>query len=125
MRMYLFTATKPNRDGALGNDVVTHELAHGLSNRLTGGGQNANCLQSNESSGLGEGWSDAISIMIEMTPSDNANTAKVMGSYVVNSPNGVRNNPYTTNMTVNKLTYNSLADPNYQEVHNMGEIVSN
>lgn len=46
---------KPERDGALENDIVTHENTHGITNRMTGGGTAA-CLQTTESGGLGEGW---------------------------------------------------------------------
>lgn len=47
------------RDGAMENSIPVHELAHGLSGRLTGGGT-ARCLQTLEAGGLGEGWSDAF-----------------------------------------------------------------
>ncbi|KAG6807736.1 hypothetical protein H0H93_001141, partial [Arthromyces matolae] len=53
MHMYLWDYTSPERDGALENDIVTHENTHGLTNRLTGGGTAA-CLQTLESGGLGE-----------------------------------------------------------------------
>jgi extracellular elastinolytic metalloproteinase len=59
MRMYLFTSTSPNRDGALENDVPVHENTHGVTNRMTGGGTGA-CLQTTEAGGMGEGWSDAM-----------------------------------------------------------------
>ncbi|KAH6564491.1 hypothetical protein BASA62_007865 [Batrachochytrium salamandrivorans] len=35
--LHIFTDTEPNRDSALDNTVIAHELAHGLSDRLTGG----------------------------------------------------------------------------------------
>ncbi|KAH9267927.1 hypothetical protein BASA83_009639 [Batrachochytrium salamandrivorans] len=35
--LHRYTATKPNRDSALDNTMLAHELAHGLSGRLTGG----------------------------------------------------------------------------------------
>ena len=42
------------------NDILIHELTHGISNRMTGGGS-ANCLSASfEAKGLGEGWSDAF-----------------------------------------------------------------
>lgn len=74
------------RDGALENDIVSHEVrhchaagllhyshghytdqnmrdgtqnTHGITNRLTGGGT-GRCLQTNEAGGMGEGWSDAF-----------------------------------------------------------------
>lgn len=43
----------------MANDVVVHELTHGITNCLTGGGTAA-CLQTLEAQGLGEGWSDAV-----------------------------------------------------------------
>ncbi len=59
MRMFLWDLTSPQRDGALENDIVSHENTHGLTNRLTGGGT-GRCLQTTEAGGLGEGWSDAF-----------------------------------------------------------------
>ena len=59
MTMMLWDYTDPNRDGALENDIVAHENTHGLTNRMTGGGT-ASCLQTTESRGMGEGWSDAF-----------------------------------------------------------------
>lgn len=52
---HLFTEyDKPMRDGSLENDILVHENAHGLTNRMTGGGTAA-CLQTTEARGLGEG----------------------------------------------------------------------
>ena len=44
-----------DRDGAIDNEVVAHEWAHYLSNRLIG---NGNGLSSNQSRGMGEGIGD-------------------------------------------------------------------
>ncbi len=52
--MFLWTNTIPSRDGDLQNDIIVHEITHGITNRLTGGGT-ARCLQTLESEGLGEG----------------------------------------------------------------------
>ena len=38
MRMFLWDLTSPGRDGALENDIVVHEMTHGITNRMTGGG---------------------------------------------------------------------------------------
>jgi len=53
------TTIQPNRDGSLDNSVLVHEMTHGITSRMTGGGT-ATCLESVESRGLGEGWSDAL-----------------------------------------------------------------
>uniref|UniRef100_A0A0W0FQM5 Extracellular metalloproteinase n=1 Tax=Moniliophthora roreri TaxID=221103 RepID=A0A0W0FQM5_MONRR len=46
-RMFIWTFTTPARDGVMENDIPIHELTHGLSNRLTGGGT-GRCLQTTE-----------------------------------------------------------------------------
>ncbi|KAG8692582.1 hypothetical protein FRC08_009678, partial [Ceratobasidium sp. 394] len=117
MRMYTWTLTTPNRDGALENDIVVHEMTHGISNRLTGGGTGA-CLQTTEAGGMGEGWSDAMADITEckVTPVPNF----TLGSYVTNDPKGIRSHPYSTNMDTNPLTYGSLATKT--EVHDIGEV---
>lgn len=55
-RMYLWNTATPYRDGDLEAGIVIHELAHGLSTRLTGGPANSGCLGWGESGGMGEGW---------------------------------------------------------------------
>jgi extracellular elastinolytic metalloproteinase len=57
--MYIWDSTNPRRDGAMENDIVVHEMTHGITNRMTGGGT-GRCLQTTEAGGLGEGWSDAM-----------------------------------------------------------------
>jgi extracellular elastinolytic metalloproteinase len=57
--MYIWDSTNPRRDGAMENDIVVHEMTHGITNRMTGGGT-GRCLQMTEAAGLGEGWSDAM-----------------------------------------------------------------
>jgi extracellular elastinolytic metalloproteinase len=54
--MYLWNTANPYRDGDLEAGIVIHELAHGLSTRLTGGPANSGCLGWGESGGMGEGW---------------------------------------------------------------------
>ncbi|KAI8911045.1 Fungalysin metallopeptidase-domain-containing protein [Gorgonomyces haynaldii] len=122
MRMFVFDRSNPGRDGAFENAVVIHELTHGLSNRLTGGPANANCLNTPEAGGMGEGWSDVVAMVFEMNAKNTgANTARAVGQYVTENANkGVRRFPYTTDLTVNPLTYADLATT--QEVHNVGEI---
>ncbi|KAF7375384.1 Extracellular metalloproteinase mep [Mycena sanguinolenta] len=102
MRMYLFTETTPDRDGALENDVPVHENTHGVTNRMTGGGTGA-CLQTTEAGGMGEGWSDAMADWTEKTSA--AVPDFVMGQYITSDPAGIRTHPYSTNSTVNPLTY--------------------
>lgn len=60
--MFIFNMTNPARDGALDNEIIIHEFTHGVSSRLTGGGNSSNCLETKEAKSLGEGWSDALAL---------------------------------------------------------------
>ncbi|CAE6404258.1 unnamed protein product [Rhizoctonia solani] len=117
MRMYTWTLTTPNRDGALENDIVAHEYTHGISNRLTGGGT-GRCLQTTEAGGMGEGWSDAFADWMGQTSANV--TDFTLGSYVMNNATGIRSYPYSTSKTTNPLTYGSLST--LGEVHDIGEV---
>ncbi|KAJ2908332.1 hypothetical protein GGI21_002994, partial [Coemansia aciculifera] len=120
MRMYIWTQTRPNRDGDLEQDIVAHEFTHGISNRLTGGPSNTDCLNDGESGGMGEGWSDAVANILRLKPTDTRNTDFVLGDYVYTK--GIRNFPYSTSLTTNPSMYSFLDDPNYGEVHAIGEV---
>jgi extracellular elastinolytic metalloproteinase len=109
-RMYLFNTADPYRDGDLEAGVLIHELAHGLSNRLTGGPADASCLGWGESGGMGEGWGDFIATTVRATKGDHDYT---LGEWVSNRPGGIRNYPFSTNETVNPTTYKTLDRPAY------------
>lgn len=124
MQMYLFNYTTPNRDGSFDNAIVSHEFGHGVSNRLTGGPSQASCLSNAEQGG--EGWSDWLSLMLTIKPTDVGATPRGMGTYVLGQATtgaGIRRYPYSTDMTINPQTYANIANTtNGSEVHNMGEI---
>ncbi|KAJ7895239.1 Fungalysin metallopeptidase-domain-containing protein [Mycena olivaceomarginata] len=120
MRMFLWDITNPERDGALENDIVSHENTHGITNRMTGGGT-GRCLQTTEAGGMGEGWSDAMADWNEKTTS--AVPDYVLGQYVIDDPAGIRSHPYSTSATVNPLRYSSLRT--LTEVHDIGEVWAN
>ncbi|KAI8911047.1 Fungalysin metallopeptidase-domain-containing protein [Gorgonomyces haynaldii] len=120
MNMFLFTTSNPKRDGALDNTIVIHELTHGLSNRLTGGSASSNCLNGFQAGGMGEGWSDAMALVLEMKGTESKTTSLVIGGYAANDrTNGVRRQPYSTLTNVNARTYADLATT--KQVHNVGE----
>jgi len=120
MRMFLWDLTTPERDGALENDIVSHENTHGITNRMTGGGT-GRCLQTTEAGGMGEGWSDTMANWNEKTSA--AVPDYVLGQYVTNDPAGIRTHPYSTSATVNPLRYSSLKT--LTEVHDIGEVWAN
>ncbi|ORX64894.1 hypothetical protein DL89DRAFT_271733 [Linderina pennispora] len=120
MRMYTWTQTMPNRDGDFEQDIVAHEFTHGISNRLTGGPANTDCLNDGESGGMGEGWSDAVSTILRLKSTDTHDADLVLGHYVYTK--GIRNYPYSTSMDTNPSTYSYLDRMDYQEVHAIGEV---
>jgi len=67
MQMYLFTQFPPGQqplqgvfevNGGDDASIVYHEYTHGLSNRLVGGPSTQGTLGAQQSSAMGEGWSD-------------------------------------------------------------------
>jgi hypothetical protein len=108
-----------DRDGSLDTSIVAHEWAHYLSNRLVA---NSAGLTSNQSRGMGEGWSDFNSLLLMVRPEDVsvASNATYNGAFPVaayveggggNGPEpnggfyfGIRRVPYSTDMTRDPLT---------------------
>lgn len=96
-------------DSDFDNGVIAHEYGHGISNRLTGGPANVNCLNNDEQ--MGEGWSDFYALMMTLKPGDNGADARGIGTYVSEQPitgNGIRPTPYSTDMSINPSTYNTI-----------------
>jgi len=148
-QMFRFIGPTVDRDGSLDTEVLIHELTHGMTNRLIG---NAAGLVWDPGVGLGEGWSDFYSMsLLNNTNADDPNGMYAFGAYTGykifgittftdNYVYGGRRFPYSTNNSVNPLTWadaddytNNLsggiaADPigvniaGAGEVHNVGEI---
>ena len=121
MRMYIFNGPTPNRDGDLDTIVILHEYCHGLSNRRVGGGVGITQLQSR---GLGEGWSDFMSLALMSQPGDDVNACYPEGPYVSyqfyglaqNYYFGIRRYPYSTVLTNNPETFKDI-DPAQASAH--------
>jgi len=127
MRMYIFTLTNPKRDGDLSNDIITHEFTHGISNRLTGGPDNVNCLGWGEQGGMGEGWGDFMGTALQMKADDTRAKNMYEGSWVLGASGSktIRKYPYSTSLAVNPTNYTLLNQPVWTEVHSIGEIWAN
>jgi len=145
MQMYVFTGPTPDRDGDLDADIVLHELAHGLSIRLTDG-----TVSGVQAGGMGEGWSDFVALCMNAEPTDDWNGVHTVGgwtthllgpTFVDNYYFGIRRFPYSTDPSRNPQTYADI-DPAQQsyppgvprspiignsadEVHNVGEVWCN
>ena len=109
MNMGLVSST--NRHTAFDSSVVFHEFMHGVTNRLVGGPMDVRALEEPQSAGMGEGWGDYIACTI--------NGDTVVGSWVVNRPDGIRGFPYTGDFPD---SFADLGTGRYDEVHNLGEI---
>lgn len=148
-QMFRFIGPTVDRDGSLDSEVLIHELTHGLTNRLVG---NAAGLVWDPGRGLGEGWSDFYALsLLNNTNADDPNgmyaasaytSYKLFGvtTFTDNYVYGSRRFPYSTNNSINPLTWadaddytNNLSggiapDPlgfnigGAGEVHNIGEI---
>ncbi|KAH7102085.1 Fungalysin metallopeptidase-domain-containing protein [Auriculariales sp. MPI-PUGE-AT-0066] len=119
MMTFLWTDTIPMRDDSLDNPVILHEYAHGLTNRMTGGGT-GQCLQTTESGGLGEGWSDAFANWIWQSQGDHIRDFTVGGFSSGNETGTIRQFPYSVMRAINPNTYADAGTRH--EVHDIGEV---
>ena len=106
-------------DSSFDAGVIAHEYGHGVSNRLTGGPFNTDCLYNDEQ--MGEGWSDFLCLLFTTTSSNNAIEPRAVGNYVEGYENdgpGIRNYPYSTDMSVNPVTYSYII--NNSQSHSLG-----
>ncbi|KAJ4147066.1 hypothetical protein LMH87_001617 [Akanthomyces muscarius] len=120
MRLGVWNSSTPKRDSAFDTNVVLHEFTHGVSMRMTGGPDNTGCLGGTEAGGMGEGWSDFMATAIHTKKRFNRSKIVYFGHWISNKPGGYRQYPYSTNMTVNPLTYASVNG--LTEVHDIGTI---
>tara|TARA_B100000767_G_scaffold32761_1_gene27989 strand:+ start:27 stop:2450 length:2424 start_codon:yes stop_codon:yes gene_type:complete len=112
----------PMIDASLDNEIIAHEYGHGISNRLTGGGNNTGCLNNAEQ--MGEGWSDYLGLIITMKVGDQADDGRGMATYSAGQGldgGGIRQYKYSRDMNENPLTYSDLPATGGQ-VHAVGTI---
>ena len=97
-------------DGDFDNGIIAHEMAHGISNRLTGGPNSGGCLNNDEQ--MGEGWSDFFGLVMSAKPGDQGSDRRGVGTFVNRQEvdgRGIRAYPYSTDMNINPLTYENVA----------------
>ncbi|EJD54213.1 hypothetical protein AURDEDRAFT_51142 [Auricularia subglabra TFB-10046 SS5] len=118
IHLLLWTLTRPRRESAVEIDILAHEVTHGLTDRLIGGGTSG-CLRTLEAGGLAEGWSDAFADWLQQTSTDIKDFT--LGSFVINNPEGIRTQPYSTDPAINTLTYELLKEAS-DDPHYFGEL---
>src|SRR5690606_32244123 len=99
------------RDGSFDNGVVVHEYGHGISNRLTGGPSQANCLQNGEQ--MGEGWSDFFGYILTMKSTYSGDQGLGFATYAAGQTTsgvGIRPAKYSTDFAENDYTYGDTND---------------
>ncbi len=108
-------------DACFDNGVVAHEYGHGISNRLTGGPSNSDCLFNDEQ--MGEGWSDFFALVQTVQPGDVGSASRGMGNYLTRAGlngGGIRRLPYSTDFNINDQTYDDIIGTTAP--HPLGEI---
>ena len=126
---YRLSIKRPDRlgtayvSGSLDNGIIAHEYGHGISIRLTGG-PNVSCLGSAEQ--MGEGWSDFFTLVTSVRAGDLPETRRGVGTFVERQPNdasGIRPYPYSTDMSINPVTYEGVANIDaFSQPHGIGSI---
>ncbi|MDQ3101803.1 MAG: T9SS-dependent M36 family metallopeptidase, partial [Bacteroidota bacterium] len=109
------------RDSDFDNGIIAHEYGHGVSNRLTGGSFDTDCLWNEEQ--MGEGWSDYMGMVLTMQPGDQGTTPRGVGTFVRDQETtgtGMRPAPYTTDLSLNGYTYGSTNDESLTDPHGIG-----
>lgn len=103
MQMYLWDTSTPKRDGSHDATVIIHEYTHGLSWRICGGGDPG--LDTFQSAGLGEGWSDFYPCALLAEDGEALDGNYIVGAYATRNYNkGIRTYPYTTDLVRNPWT---------------------
>ncbi|MGH9666282.1 MAG: M36 family metallopeptidase, partial [Bryobacteraceae bacterium] len=120
-RMGLFVSrfggifTDPDLDA----EVILHEYTHGVSARLV-----PQLYETEQGASMGEAWSDFFALEFTTPEGAPADGGYDMGAYFSQSFGyGIRTLPYSTDFTVNPLTYADLGHVIYEpEAHADGQI---
>ncbi|PCK29859.1 rhombosortase-dependent M36 family metallopeptidase [Pseudoalteromonas piscicida] len=107
------------KDSTFDNGIIAHEWGHYISNRLVG---NSSGLTNFQGRAMGEGWGDFHSLMflalesdLQIAGNDKFQIPYATGTFVEDFTRGIRRAPYTTDMSINPLTFKHIesgATPN-------------
>jgi extracellular elastinolytic metalloproteinase len=111
-------------DASFDAGIIGHEYGHGISTRLTGGG-NTGCLSNADQ--MGEGYGDFFGLISTMNPAVDGTFPRGVGTFVQRQGvdgGGIRRYKYTPDMTIDPLTYADIpAGPTSgSSIYNIGEL---
>lgn len=135
LRTYLYDSSNPSgvADGSFDQDIIVHELTHGLTHRLSGSVDDANFCSDNTPiaenaammiSSYDEGTSDAFGLLWSISPNDNRNTRRRFAEETKKIYDG-RPLPFTTDTNINNYSYGNyclVGNPAVCEAHANGLI---
>lgn len=107
-------------DSDLDNGIITHELFHGVTDRMVGGASSY-CLDNAES--MSEGWSDFFALALTAKAADRGDQPRGFAYYLLKDEEtgkGYRRYPYSTDMLVLPVTYGDVSST--QETHDVGQV---
>jgi extracellular elastinolytic metalloproteinase len=122
VELTLGTFDAPNgQPTALDADIVLHEFAHGVSQRLVGGKGKKGALLEAQSVALGEAWSDYFAITIQN--SYRAAPRFTFGAFASQNPNGIRPTmPNAVPYDQFQAHFGMLGTPPFDEQHGAGTV---
>lgn len=102
------------KDGTFDNGIIAHEWGHYISNRLVGNSAGLNNFQGRA---MGEGWGDFHSLMfiakasdINIEGNDKFQKAYGSGTFVEGFYSGIRRLPYSTDTSINALSFRHITE---------------
>jgi extracellular elastinolytic metalloproteinase len=113
----------PFRESGLDTTLALHEHAHLVTQRLTGGPANPNCLAQLQGRAMSEGWSDWYALVLTARASDLPVQPRTIGAYCGgNAATGIRRVPYSTDTNLTPRVYGDLRSVSVSRPHDAGEI---
>jgi len=118
---------------AMDTDVVIHEYAHAVFQRMVAGPLTAPLQTSQDGDQIGamnEGFADYLAVWYSMQETDTPELPRYMGAYsdLLLTGEGIRSVPYAHDLSVDPITFDSWNDEDgwlgnqNNEIHNGGEI---
>ncbi|RKP25627.1 Fungalysin metallopeptidase-domain-containing protein, partial [Syncephalis pseudoplumigaleata] len=120
LRLGIVSIGYPPLDIAWCNELIVHEVTHGLVRRSIGSTRNSNVLGTTEARGLSEGWCDFVSVWVRLDERTDPMAAIPFTTFL---PFTTRHYPLSLDRHTNPLTYRHLQLlALYNKKHTIGTI---